>query len=215
MSYKTKNGYNFFECSSAFQKAIRRGEEEEAVFWAIELYLSGQAAYVWKRLLVMAHEDIGLAEPDFTPRLLAWKKAYDYFEQSMPKRKTKNLPFLQAVIGAVHAKKSRYMDIVQYVYFHQHEVEKGNRPIPEYAHDMHTYKGKAMKHGIDQFYDDGAKTNNNNFMPGEEDMVERARVVGRQIERKEIDIDFGQPPDGKKRVDDMSQQVIFTREDME
>ncbi len=36
----TKNGYDFFEVASAFQKSIRRGMEKEAMYWAIELYES-------------------------------------------------------------------------------------------------------------------------------------------------------------------------------
>ncbi|MBA7690107.1 hypothetical protein ES703_98631 [subsurface metagenome] len=35
---KTANGYDFFEVSSAFQKAIRRGDEDEVMFWAVELH---------------------------------------------------------------------------------------------------------------------------------------------------------------------------------
>jgi replication-associated recombination protein RarA len=34
---KTINGYEFFECSSALQKSIRRGLEDDALFWAVEL----------------------------------------------------------------------------------------------------------------------------------------------------------------------------------
>jgi hypothetical protein len=45
------------------QKCIRRGFEEEAQFWATELDLAGYGAYVWKRLRIIASEDIGLADP--------------------------------------------------------------------------------------------------------------------------------------------------------
>jgi len=34
---KTANGYLNSECTSAMQKCIRRGLEEEALFWATEL----------------------------------------------------------------------------------------------------------------------------------------------------------------------------------
>ena len=33
----TANGYNLFDVISALQKAIRRAEEEEAMYWALEL----------------------------------------------------------------------------------------------------------------------------------------------------------------------------------
>jgi hypothetical protein len=40
--------------ASALQKAIRRGNEREALFWASELDLAGYGGYVWKRLRIIA-----------------------------------------------------------------------------------------------------------------------------------------------------------------
>ena len=42
----TVGGYLNSECTSAMQKCIRRGLEEEALFWATELDLAGYGAYV-------------------------------------------------------------------------------------------------------------------------------------------------------------------------
>ncbi len=61
---KTASGYLNSECTSAMQKCIRRGLEEDALFWATELDLAGYGAYVWKRLQIIASEDIGLADPN-------------------------------------------------------------------------------------------------------------------------------------------------------
>ena len=60
---QTQKGYEFFEVSSAFQKSIRRCMEDEALYWAIELWNSNYKEYVWKRMLIIASEDVGLAEP--------------------------------------------------------------------------------------------------------------------------------------------------------
>ena len=60
----TPSGYLNSECTSAMQKCIRRGLEEEAPFWATELDLAGYGAYVWKPLRIIASEDIGLADPN-------------------------------------------------------------------------------------------------------------------------------------------------------
>jgi hypothetical protein len=40
----TEGGYLNSECTSAMQKCIRRGLEEEALFWATELDLAGYGA---------------------------------------------------------------------------------------------------------------------------------------------------------------------------
>jgi hypothetical protein len=58
----TPGGYGVDEVTSALQKAVRRGHEDEAVFWASELDLAGFGNYVWKRLRVIASEDVGLAD---------------------------------------------------------------------------------------------------------------------------------------------------------
>ena len=53
----TINGYNFFECSSALQKAIRRADHAVAGYFALELWSSGYGNYVWKRLYTISAED--------------------------------------------------------------------------------------------------------------------------------------------------------------
>ena len=53
----TEGGYLNSECTSAMQKRIRRGLEEDALFWATELDIAGYGAYVWKRLQIIASED--------------------------------------------------------------------------------------------------------------------------------------------------------------
>jgi len=57
-----EGGYLNSECT-AMQKCIRRGLEEEALFWATELDLAGYGAYVWKRQARRAAGN-GHEEPD-------------------------------------------------------------------------------------------------------------------------------------------------------
>lgn len=61
---KTKYGYRLDEVVSSLQKAIRRGQEERAVFWAYEMIHGGFVAYFWRRIAVIVAEDIGLANPE-------------------------------------------------------------------------------------------------------------------------------------------------------
>ena len=58
-----KNGQKLDEVVSALQKDIRRGNEKEALYWATELAENGHQQYLWKRLQVIASEDVGLANP--------------------------------------------------------------------------------------------------------------------------------------------------------
>jgi replication-associated recombination protein RarA len=61
----TKHGYRADEVISAFQKSIRRGEEEDAVFFAYEMLATSDelAEKFWQRARVISVEDIGLADP--------------------------------------------------------------------------------------------------------------------------------------------------------
>ena len=61
--WPTVGGYDLYEVLSALQKSIRRGMEEDALFWGTELYLSDYADHAWNRLLVISSEDVGLAAP--------------------------------------------------------------------------------------------------------------------------------------------------------
>ena len=57
MTIRTVGGYDFFEVSSAMQKAIRRADAAVAGFFALELWTSGYRDYVWKRLFTISAED--------------------------------------------------------------------------------------------------------------------------------------------------------------
>ena len=56
MTIRTVGGYDFFEVSSAMQKAIRRADAAVAGFFALELWTSGYRDYVWKRLFTISAE---------------------------------------------------------------------------------------------------------------------------------------------------------------
>ena len=58
----TPGGYKIGEVASAMQKCIRRGLADDALFWATELDLAGYGEYVFKRLQIIASEDVGLGD---------------------------------------------------------------------------------------------------------------------------------------------------------
>jgi replication-associated recombination protein RarA len=101
--------YDFWEVLSAMQKSIRRGLEDEALFWGTELYLNGAPGHAWNRLLIIASEDIGLASS--TVGLLV-KSLHDTWKQ-LPKESKDDggrLFFIHALLLLVRAPKSRIVD---------------------------------------------------------------------------------------------------------
>lgn len=183
---KTKKGYDFFQVASAFQKSIRRCDEEQSTFWGIELYESGYQAYAWKRMVIMASEDVGLGDPDVIVKIMALKQSYDFLssknERSLPER----LPFMQAVILLTRCMKSRYIDHAITYYWQTYKDKY--LEMPDYAYDMHTRKGKSMGRGLKYFYEEGVKTNNSNKIKGEEEMEALAMEVDNVFGVERVDI---------------------------
>jgi replication-associated recombination protein RarA len=155
---KTASGYLNSECTSAMQKCIRRGLEEEALFWATELDLAGYGAYVWKRLRIIASEDIGMADPNVSVQVRA------LYENWVEKRKNKEdkghsdrLFLVHAILICVRAKKSRMVDTALITMY---EGDRLEREIPDFALDMHTSKGRAAHRGVNHFFTEGAALEN-------------------------------------------------------
>lgn len=163
----TKKGYDFYEVASAFQKSIRRGLLEDAMYWGIELYESSYAEYAWKRMVIMASEDVGLGEPSCIVQIMALKQSYDFLELRHDQG-AKKLPFTQAVVVLVKSRKSRFIDHAITVYWQQNREEM--KPIPDWAFDMHTRKGKSMGRGLSYFYKESCLIANANKVEGEEEL---------------------------------------------
>ena len=55
-----KHGYADDEVKSAIQKEIRRGNEENAMYWALEIATESKSSFGWlrNRLKIILYEDI-------------------------------------------------------------------------------------------------------------------------------------------------------------
>jgi replication-associated recombination protein RarA len=160
---KTINGYDMGEVASALQKDIRRGNEENVLFWVAEFDRSNLHEYCWKRLRIICSEDIGLAWPE-GPAVI--KALYDNYSQAKKGEKANpasewgsRLYIIHAALLLTRARKSRMVDTaLMWIY---EKVDAGDTiPIPDYALDQHTSKGKRMGRGQDYFFADGAKLAN-------------------------------------------------------
>jgi replication-associated recombination protein RarA len=156
-------GYKFFELLSALQKDIRRGNEKQALRWAIEIeqYFSEKA--LWNRLRIIASEDIGLANS--TAPLIIQTLEKDYFDlkKANNKNKPERLPLVNAVAFLSNSLKSRLVDNLLIVVYGERDFENWNPPIPDYALDKHTLSGKQQgktgQEGIEYFFEEGTKLN--------------------------------------------------------
>lgn len=148
----TCSGFMLDEVKSALQKSIRRGLEEDALYWAAELSKS-DPDILWKRLKVIASEDVGLAYPGaaIIVRLL-----YENWKES-DKNREGRLFVTHAVLALARAKKSRINDHATILAFNGGLAK---RSVPDYALDKHTARGRDMSRGFQHFFSVGAKLEN-------------------------------------------------------
>ena len=120
------------------------------MYWAFELADSGFAAYVWRRVLVVTSEDVGLAEPHMPATIHALHQNALTLEA---KRKgSGRLPLVHAVLLLARAKKSRVVDHLLIAL----SADETVREIPDVAIDKHTKRGRAMGRGREHFFEEGS-----------------------------------------------------------
>lgn len=171
----TKKGYEFYEVASALQKAVRRGDEEVALYFTVELFNSGYGEYVWKRLRLICSEDIGLAEPTMPAVIQALYQSYLDLKKKNDHGTPERLFLVHAVLLLCRAKKSRLIDWMLIAYWDGHDTTR--REIPDYAFDKHTQRGRRMGRGVAHFWDEASRLENYSPQPGEEEAKQAARKV--------------------------------------
>jgi len=148
---RTKNGMNSFECISAMQKHIRRGEEEKAVHFALEMAMSSTAfcTRVLNRLIVIAQEDVGLGDMATVTYVLATVEgARQIRSKGQPNRA--NVSITNAVMALSRAQKSRSGNWLSAI--SADKVQRGEKPeIEDWVLDKHTAAGKRMGRGFEHF----------------------------------------------------------------
>ncbi|HEX3818598.1 MAG TPA: hypothetical protein VHW03_09950 [Chthoniobacterales bacterium] len=151
----TPGGYNCGEVASAMQKCIRRGLADDALFWATELDLANFGEYVWKRLRIIASEDVGLAD---NSACLTIHALYQSWQAQRKKKDTRHAPerlfLVHAVLFLAGCRKSRTVD---HALIAMYEARREKREIPDFALDRHTARGRRKRRGWKHFWREGAK----------------------------------------------------------
>ncbi|AUD13707.1 MULTISPECIES: replication-associated recombination protein A [unclassified Planococcus (in: firmicutes)] len=131
-----KKGSHFFNLLSALQKSVRGSDVNAAMYYLAHLLENGDLTAVTRRLLVMAYEDIGLANPAVGGHVLAACQAADRL--GLPEAR---IPLAQAVAEMCLSEKSnsayRAIDAATAA------INKGQvGDIPPHLRDTH-YAGSA------------------------------------------------------------------------
>lgn len=157
MVIRTVTGYDFFEVSSAMQKAIRRNDATVAGYFALELWTSGYRDYVWKRLYTISAED---CHGIITKEIEALWQGHELVNKNSSEPKGR-IFVSKAVLLLCSAGKCRDADHLQnFIYDRKmidvekwiEDVRQQPIPIPEYTFDVHTRKGKKRGRTKEEFF---------------------------------------------------------------
>lgn len=142
-----KNGDNHYDTISAFIKSMRGSDPDAAVYYLARMLYSGEdVAFVARRIMICAAEDVGNADPQAL--VVAVSAAQAAERLGMPEAR---IPLAQAAIYVASAPKSNaaYNAINSALSWVEHHKTE---PIPSYLQDA-SYKGaKKFGHGIGYQY---------------------------------------------------------------
>jgi putative ATPase len=147
-----KNGDAHYDVLSAFQKSIRGSDVNAALHYLGRLIEAGDLVSINRRLLVIAYEDIGLANPQAAPRTLAAIESAERL--GFPEAR---IPLANAMIELCLSPKSnsayKALDAALA------DIRTGRTgPIPAHLKDAH-YKGaEELGRGIGYVYPHDAET---------------------------------------------------------
>ena len=142
-----KSGEEHYNLISALHKSVRNSDPDAALYWLARMLESGEdPLYLARRMVRMATEDIGLAEPGALAVALAAKDAFDFLGQPEG-----NLALAQAAVYLSLAAKSNAL----YSAFGavREDVERTEAdPVPLHLRNAPTGLMKNLGYGKDYQY---------------------------------------------------------------
>jgi putative ATPase len=142
-----KGGDSFYDTISALHKSVRGSDPDAALYWFARMVDGGaDPRYIARRLVRMASEDIGLADP--RALTLALDAAQTYERLGSPEGE---LTLAQAVIYLAVAPKSNAV-YTAWKAARQAVQTGGSHPVPMHLRNAPTRLMKDMGHGKDYRY---------------------------------------------------------------
>lgn len=142
-----KNGEMHYDIISAFIKSVRGSDPDAAIYWLARMIAGGEdPEFIARRLVILASEDIGLANPN---ALLLANATFDTIHKiGWPEGR---IPLAECTIYLATSAKSNsaYMAINQALELVE---QTGNLPVPLHLRNAPTKLMKEMGYGRDYKY---------------------------------------------------------------
>jgi putative ATPase len=142
-----KAGESHYDTISAFIKSVRGSSPDGALYWLARMIESGEdPLFIARRLVILASEDIGLAEPQALSVAMAAQQAVHFL--GMPEGR---IPLAEATVYLATAPKSNsaYAALNEAM---RDVREQANEPVPLHLRNAVTGMMRDMGYGKDYKY---------------------------------------------------------------
>ena len=136
-----------YDVVSAFIKSIRGSDPQAGLFWLARMLESGDdAKFIARRLVILASEDVGMADPNALVVAVAAATALEHV--GLPEAQ---LNLAQAVVYLATAPKSNRVALA--IWVAREDVRKGVfSEVPAHLRDGHYQAAKEFGHGVGYIY---------------------------------------------------------------
>jgi len=177
-----KGGENYYDQISALHKSVRGSDPDAALYWLVRMLDGGvDPRYLARRMIRMASEDIGLADPRALDVAITAADVYERLGSPEGELALAECVIYLAVAAKSNAVYAAYNEAKAFI------AEDGTRPVPLHIRNAPTKLMKNLGYGKDYRYahdeDEGYAAGENYFPEG----MERPlwyRPVDRGLEAK-------------------------------
>ena len=139
-----KDGDYHYDTISAFIKSVRGSDPDASLYWLAKMVRAGEdPAFIFRRMIILAMEDVGLADPGAITTVISCAEAFDRI--GFPEG---NFALSQACLRLATAAKSNttmaYFDALR-------EVEREDTEVPNHLKDA-SRDGSSFGHGEGYIY---------------------------------------------------------------
>ena len=142
-----KGGDTFYDQISALHKSVRGSDPDASLYWLARMLDGGaDPRYIARRLIRMASEDIGLADPRALTLCLEAAQAYERLGSPEGELALAQATVFLAVAAKSNAVYTAWKSAQRYV------QEQGSMPVPNHLRNAPTRLAKSMGHGGEYRY---------------------------------------------------------------
>ncbi|GHV46237.1 ATPase AAA [Spirochaetia bacterium] len=139
-----RDGDYHFDTISAFIKSVRGSDPDGSLYWLAKMIRAGEdPSFIFRRMIILASEDVGLADPHALGVVISCAEAFDRI--GFPEG---NFPLIHACLYLATAPKSNttmnFFDVMK-------EVEKEDAEVPNHLRDA-SRDGESFGHGEGYVY---------------------------------------------------------------